>query len=93
VYYFNGNYTNKNSSPYLLNVYKQQKISLNLTIEFSFLIVKIDSDGLRTNKYMTVESDLRYASTKTRPEGIKNPVVIDNNDDIDTIISKLSELI
>ncbi len=48
---------------------------------------------------MTVEFDLRYASTNTkqastntRPEGVKNPVVVGKEKDIDSIINELSEL-
>ncbi len=44
------------------------------------------------NNYITVEFDLRLASTNTRPEDFKNPVVVDNKKDIDKIINKLTDL-
>ncbi len=44
------------------------------------------------NNYVTVYFDLRLASTNTRPEGFKNPVVVDNTKDIDNIINKLTAL-
>ena len=45
------------------------------------------------NNYIRVDFDLRFASTNTRPEGFKNPVVVDNKKDIDKIINKLSDVI
>ena len=64
VYAFNGNVT-KILGDYLLNIYRQQKFTFKLTIEFSFLRIKLETD----DKDMTVEFDLRLASTNTRPEG------------------------
>ena len=81
-----------------MNIYKQQKFTFKLTIEFSFLLVCVDAekfDIARTgdnNNYIRVDFDLRLASTNTRPEILKNPVVIDNKKDIDKIINKLTNL-
>ena len=97
VYPFNGNFT-KILGNYLLNIYKNQKFTFKLTIEFSFLRIKVDDEGFKTkyigekNNYITVDFDLRLASTNTRPEGFKNPVVVDNKKDIDKIINKLADL-
>jgi len=97
VYPFNGNFT-KLLGNYLLNIYRQQKFTFKLTIEFSFLRIKVDDEGFKTkyigekNNYITVDFDLRLASTNTRPEGFKNPVVVDNKKDIDKIINKLIDL-
>ena len=99
IYDFNGNYT-KVLDHYLLNIYRQQKFTFKLTIEFSFLRIKVDdedfgakdSSGKIKKNYITVEFDLRLASTNTRPEGFKNPVVVDNKKDIDRIINKLTDL-
>ena len=83
VHPFNGNFT-KLLGNYLLNIYKNQKFTFKLTIEFSFLRIKVDDEGFKTkdigdkNNYITVYFDLRLASTNTRPEGFKNPVVVDN---------------
>ena len=44
------------------------------------------------NNYIRVDFDLRLASTNTRPEGFKNPVVVDNKKDIDKTINKLTDL-
>jgi hypothetical protein len=44
------------------------------------------------NNYVTVYFDLRLASTNTRPEGFKNPVLSDNKKDIDEIINKLTDI-
>ena len=46
VYYFNGNVT-KILGNYLLNIYRQQKFTFKLTIEFSFLRIKVDDDDLK----------------------------------------------
>ena len=65
-------------------MYRQQKFTFKLTIEFSFLRIKVDDEGFKTkyigdkNNYITVDFDLRLASTNTRPEGFKKPVVVDN---------------
>ena len=99
IYDFNGNYT-KVLDHYLLNIYKQQKFTFKLTIEFSFLRIKVDDEDFGTKdssgkikkNYITVDFDLRLASTNTRPEGFKNPVVVDNKKDIDRIINKLTDL-
>jgi hypothetical protein len=97
VFPFTGNIT-KILNNYLMNIYKQQKFTFKLTIEFSFLRIKVDDEGFKTkyigdkNNYITVEFDLRLASTNTRPEGFKNPVVVDNKKDIDKIINKLADL-
>ena len=87
VYAFNGNVT-KILGDYLLNIYRQQKFTFKLTIEFSFLRIKVEAE----DKVIDVEFDLRLASTNTRPEGFKNPVVVDNKKDIDKIINKLTSL-
>jgi len=87
VYDFNGNVT-KILGDYLLNLYRQQKFTFKLTIEFSFMRIKIEE----VDKAIDVEFDLRLASTNTRPEGFKNPVVVDNKKDIDKIINKLADL-
>ena len=97
VYPFNGNIT-KILNNYLMNIYKQQKFTFKLTIEFSFLLVCVDDENFDSkrkgddNNYIRVDFDLRLASTNTRPEGFKNPVVIDNKKDIDKIINKLSDV-
>ena len=87
IYDFNGNVT-KILGDYLLNIYRQQKFTFKLTVEFSFLRIKVEE----VNKAIDVEFDLRLASTNTRPIGFKNPVVVDNKKDIDDIINKLSNL-
>ena len=67
-----------------MNIYKQQKFTFKLTIEFSFLLVCVDAEKFDirrkgdNNNYIRVDFDLRIASTNTRPEGFKNPVVVDN---------------
>ena len=98
VYPFNGNFT-KLLGNYLLNIYRQQKFTFKLTIEFSFLRIKVDDDHFNPRSkekddtnYISVAFDLRLASTNTRPEGFKNPVVVDNKKDIDKIVNKLADL-
>ncbi len=81
VYDFNGNVT-KILGDYLLNIYRQQKFTFKLTIEFSFMRIKVEE----VDKAIDVEFDLRLASTNTRPEGFKNPVVVDNKKDIDKLL-------
>jgi hypothetical protein len=77
VYPFNGNFT-KLLGNYLLNIYKNQKNTFKLTIEFSFLRIKVDDEHFsgkdvgNKNNYITVYFDLRLASTNTRPEGLKS---------------------
>ncbi len=71
---------------------------MKLTIEFSFLLVRVDSDFFWTSKiwdynnYIRVDFDLRLASTNTRPEGFENPFVVDNKKDIHKIINKFTDL-
>ena len=50
VYPFNGNFT-KLLGNYLLNISRQQKFTFKLTIEFSFLRIKVDDEGFKT-KYI-----------------------------------------
>ena len=70
-----------------MNIYKQQKFTFKLTIEFSFLLIRIDNEGFDArriwdyNNYSRVDFELRLASTNTRPEGFENPVVVDNKKD------------
>ena len=75
-----------------MDIYKQQKYTFKLTIEFSFLRIKIDYDDFKITKIIPVEFGLMLASTNTRPEGFKNPVVVDNKKDINNIIDKLLKL-
>ena len=64
-----------------MNIFKQQKFTFKLTIEFSFLLVRVDDENFDTRKkgddhnYIRVDFDLRLASTNTRPEFLKIPVV------------------
>jgi predicted RNA-binding protein Jag len=64
-YDFNGNFT-KILGNYLLNIYRQQKFTFKLTIEFSFLRIKVDDEGFKTkdigakNNYIKVFSNLSY---------------------------------
>ncbi len=66
-----------------MNIYKQQKFTFKLIIEFSFLLENVDSEDFRLdrpldyNNYIRVDFDLRLASTNTRPEGFRNPVVVE----------------
>ncbi len=91
--WFNGS-VQKVFSNYLLNIYRQQKFTFKLTIEFSFLRIKVDDDDFNAGSkekedkpnYIQVNFDLRLASTNTRPEGFKNPVVVDNKADIGNIV-------
>ena len=97
IYPFNGNIT-KILNNYLMNIYQQQKFTFKLTIEFSFLLIRIDNERFDPrriwdyNNYSRVDFELRLASTNTRPEGFVNPVVVDNKKDIDKIINKLTNL-
>ena len=84
IYDFNGNFT-KVLDHYLLNIYRQQKFTFKLTIEFSFLRIKVDDEDFGTKdssgkiktNYITVDFDLR---------------LVDNKKDIDRIINKLTDL-
>ena len=49
VYDFNGNIT-RSLGNYLMDIYKQQKYTFKLTVEFSFLRVKIDYDDFKITK-------------------------------------------
>ncbi len=67
-----------------MNIYKQQKFTFKLTIEFSFLLINVDYEDFvdykigNAGNYIKVYFDLRLASTNTRPEDFKNPVVVDS---------------
>ena len=60
-----------------MNIYKQQKFTFKLTIEFSFLLVSVDDENFDLDRegddhnYIRVDFDLRLASTNTRPEDFK----------------------
>ncbi len=73
---------------YLLIIYRQQKYTFKLTIEFSFLKIKVEE----VKKVVNVQFDLRLASKNTRPEVFKNPAVVDNKRDTDKTIYKLTDL-
>ena len=88
MYDFNGNVT-KILGDYLLNIYRQQKFTFKLTIEFSFMRIKVEE----VDKAIDVEFDLRLASTNTRPEGFKNPVVVDNKKILIKLLINLQILI
>ncbi len=82
-----------------MNIYKQQKFTFKLTIEFSFLLIDVDSENFdqvriwNENNYIRVDFDLRLASTNTRPEGFKNPVVVDNKKILIKLLINLQILI
>ena len=46
VYAFNGNII-KILNNYLMNIYKQQKFTFKLTIEFSFLLIRVDTETFK----------------------------------------------
>ena len=79
VYAFNGNIA-KILNNYLMNIYKQQKFTFKLTIEFSFLLISVDDENFDLDRegddhnYIRVDFDLRLASTNTRPEDLKIPL-------------------
>jgi hypothetical protein len=92
IYDFNGGVT-KLLGTYLMNIYKQQKFTFKLTIEFSFLLIDVDYTHFQSyikNSVINVSFALFQASTNTRPKGFENPVVVDNKTDIDNIIKKLT---
>ncbi len=82
-----------------MNIYKQQKFTFKLTIEFSFLLVLVDAENFDirrkgdNNNYIRVDFDLRLASTNTRPEPFKNPVVVDNKKILIILLINLQILI
>ena len=76
-----------------MNIYKQQKFTFKLTVEFSFLLIDVDYTHFQSyikNSVINVSFALFQASTNTRPKGFENPVVVDNKNDIDNIIKKLT---
>jgi hypothetical protein len=52
------------------------------------MIKKLEEKIKETKNCVSAYFDLRLASTNTRPEGFKNPFVVDNKKDIDKIINK-----
>ncbi len=44
------------------------------------------------NKSISVQFDLRLASTNTRPDAFRNPIVVDNKSDINKIIKTLTNV-
>ncbi len=50
------------------------------------LIVQTLMSVLNKIIYIYVEFDLHHGSTNTRPDAFKNPVVVDNKNDINNII-------
>ena len=92
VYDFNGSVT-KILGKYLYNIFNQQKFTFKLTIEFSYLLISVDEKFRKDKKTeIIVEFDLHYSSTNTRPKEFKNPVVVDNKKDIESIIKKLTSI-
>ena len=85
VYDFNGKVEILNQ--YLNEIYKKQKFTFKITLQFSYLLIsEVESD-----KTSTVIFSLHYASTNTRLKGFENPVVVDNKKDINNIIDKISK--
>ena len=87
---------------YLYQIYNDQKFTFKLTFEFSFLLVltedaRIIGASERTQnpelkKYMyKLKYNLFYPSTNTRLDSFENPVVVDNKNDIKSIISKVQK--
>ena len=92
TYDFNGG-VSKMLGVYLMNIYKQQKFTFKLTVEFSFLLIDVDHTYYKPyvkDRHISVYFALFLASTNTRPKGFENPVVVDNKKDIDDIIKKLT---
>ena len=85
VFPFNGN-VQKSLATNLLNIYKQQKFTFKVAIEFTFLLITIMKEKGST----FIDFKIHYASTNTRPNEFKNPVVVDNKKDVDNIIKILS---
>jgi len=87
---------------YLYQIYNDQKFTFKLTFEFSFLLVlsedarivseseKKKNPELKKYKYKLMYN-LFYPSTNTRLESFENPVVVDNKNDIESIISKVKK--
>ena len=76
-----------------MNIYKQQKFTFKLTVEFSFLLIDVDHTYYKPyvkDRHISVYFALFLASTNRRPKGFENPVVVDNKKDIDDIIKKLT---
>ena len=76
-----------------MNIYKQQKFTFKLTVEFSFLLIDVDYTYFKSyvkNSHISVYFSLFLASTNTRPKGFENPIVVDNKKDIDDIIKRLT---
>jgi predicted MarR family transcription regulator len=71
----------------LFNIYKQQKFTFKLTVEFSYLLIRVEEAKIST----IVKFIIHYASTNTRPKAFQNPVVVDNKNDIDNIMKTLSK--
>jgi len=92
TYEFNGG-VSKMLGIYLMNIYKQQKFTFKLTVEFSFLLIDVNYTYFHSyvkNKFISVDFALFLPSTNTRPKGFENPIVVDNKKDIDDIIKKLT---
>jgi hypothetical protein len=92
TYDFNGG-VSKMLGVYLMNIYKQQKFTFKLTVEFSFLLIDVDYTYFKSyvkNSHISVYFSLFLASTNTRPKGFENPLVVDNKKDIDDIIKRLT---
>ena len=73
VWVFSGG-VQKVLSTYLMNIYNNRKFTFKLTIEFSFLLINVDDSNFQEyvkNPYIYVNFDLHYASTNTRPKGLK----------------------
>jgi hypothetical protein len=87
---------------YLYQIYNDQKFTFKLTFEFSFLLVlsedarivseseKKKNPELKKYKYKLMYN-LFYPSTNTRLDSFENPVVVDNKNDIESIISKVKK--
>ena len=87
---------------YLYQIYNDQKFTFKLTFEFSFLLVltedarmisAVDRKGNpELKKYMyKLKYNLFYPSTNTRLDSFENPVVVDNKNDIESIICKVEK--
>ena len=74
----------------LFDIFSKQKFTFKITIQFSFLLIKEETKDEDEGDLEEYEKIIKYrlftASTNTRLPSLKNPVVIDNKNDLNKLM-------
>ena len=77
----------------LFDIFSKQKYTFKITVQFSFLLIKEETKDEEEGDLEEYEKIIKYrlfsASTNTRLPSLKNPVVIDNKNDLNKLMDTI----